>query len=137
MERSEDEFISKTRRKKQMTRLQQLGTELVRLSPEQLARIEMPEALRDAVLECKRFTKHEAIRCYTSQVTRRPGEDPTLVSSPDSLGAIDARDRFHGAMIGTSHGEPFRAANTPGLVDPVDHFRRNAFGDAHFFEALR
>ena len=51
--------------------------------------------------------------------------------------ALDARDRFYGAMIGATHGEPFRAPNTPALVDPVDHFRRNATGDAFFFEALR
>lgn len=58
----DDDFISKTRRKRQMTELQDLGAELVKLSREQLARIEMPEALREAVLECQRFTKHEAAR---------------------------------------------------------------------------
>jgi ribosome-associated protein len=57
-----DEFISKTRRKRQSTALQETGAALVRLSREQLARIEMPEALREAVLECKGFNKHEAIR---------------------------------------------------------------------------
>lgn len=58
----EDDFISKTRRKRRSTELQDVGAELVKLSPEQLARIPMPEALRDAVLECKRLNKHEAIR---------------------------------------------------------------------------
>jgi len=66
----EDEFISKTRRKKQMTDLQKVGAELVRLSPEQLARIDMPESLRDAVLACKRFTKHEAIRRQMQYIGR-------------------------------------------------------------------
>ena len=51
----EDDFISKTQRKKQMTDLQKLGAELVRLAPEQLARIDMPENLREAVLACKGF----------------------------------------------------------------------------------
>lgn len=82
-------------------------------------------------------TKSQAIRCYSSQMTRRPGEDPTLVSSSRSLDALEARDRFYGSMIGTSHGEPFRMANTPGLVDPVDHFRQNPFTEAFAFEALR
>lgn len=81
--------------------------------------------------------KLEAIRCHSSQVTRRPGEDATLVSSSRALEAIDARDRHYGSMIGVSHGEPIRAVNTPGLVDPVDHFRRNAFPEAFVFEALR
>jgi ribosome-associated protein len=66
----EDDFISKTRRKKHMLQLQQVGAELVRLSPEQLARIDMPEELREAVLECKRFRKHEAIRRQMQYIGR-------------------------------------------------------------------
>ena len=58
----EDDFISKTRRKRQATELQDVGAALVRLAPEQLARIDMPESLREAVLECKRYNKYEAIR---------------------------------------------------------------------------
>jgi ribosome-associated protein len=58
----EDDFISKTRRKRESTELQNVGKELVKLSPEQLTRIRMPEALRDAVAECKRLNTHEAIR---------------------------------------------------------------------------
>lgn len=58
----DDDFISKTRRKRQMRDLQDVGAALVKLSKEQLARIEMPENLREAVMECRRFTKHEAIR---------------------------------------------------------------------------
>ena len=66
----EDDFISKTRRKKHMTQLQDVGKELVRLSPEQLARIERPEELREAVLECKRFSKHEAVRRQMQYIGR-------------------------------------------------------------------
>ena len=62
MERSEDEFISKSERKRRSTALQDVGVALVKLSHEQLTRIDMPEELREAVLECKRFTRHEAIR---------------------------------------------------------------------------
>lgn len=58
----EDDFISKTRRKREATELQGLGAALVKLAPEQLARIDMPESLREAILECRRFNKHEAIR---------------------------------------------------------------------------
>lgn len=58
----DDDFISKTRRKKQSTELQVVGAALVKLSREQLARVEMPEQLREAVLECKRLTTHEALR---------------------------------------------------------------------------
>jgi len=58
----EDDFISKSQRKRDSTALQKLGAELVKLAPEQLARIDMPESLREAILECRRFNKHEAIR---------------------------------------------------------------------------
>jgi ribosome-associated protein len=58
----EDDFISKTRRKRDAKELQDLGAALVKLSKEQLARIEMPESLREAIGECRRITKHEARR---------------------------------------------------------------------------
>ena len=59
---SDDEFISKTRRKKEMRQLQDVGAALVQLSREQLARIDMPENLREAVMACQGITKHEARR---------------------------------------------------------------------------
>jgi ribosome-associated protein len=45
-----------------MTALQDLGAELVALSKERLAKIDMPERLRDALRDAQRFTKHEAKR---------------------------------------------------------------------------
>jgi len=53
---------SKSQLKREMTALQDLGAELVELSRERLARIEMPERLREALLDAQRFTKHEARR---------------------------------------------------------------------------
>lgn len=81
--------------------------------------------------------KARAIACYQSQITRRPGDDvATLISAPGAVAAIDARDRYYGSMIGVSHGEPLRAVMTPGLVDPVRHFRDNPFAGAHAFEPV-
>jgi ribosome-associated protein len=57
-----DEAPSKTQRKKQMHDLQELGTELVSLSEEQLDALDLPERLRDAVVEARGITKHEARR---------------------------------------------------------------------------
>ena len=71
---------------------------------------------------------------YASQVTHDPNGVVTLLSSPR---AIEARDRFYGSMIGVSHGEPLRAPNALGLVDPVAHFRHNGFSEAHAFEGGR
>ncbi|MBP7147918.1 MAG: bacillithiol biosynthesis deacetylase BshB1 [Acidobacteria bacterium] len=77
--------------------------------------------------------KAEAIACHASQVTRRPGEAPTLISARDAVAALEARDRYYGSMIGASHGEPLRCVATPGLVDVVRHFRDNPFEGAHAF----
>ena len=43
----------------------------------------------------------------------------------------------YGSMIGVSYGEPLRAPNALGLVDPVAHFRHNGFSEAHAFEGVR
>ncbi len=61
---------SKTRRKKDMHALQSLGESLVELSAAQLAQVEMPEDLRDAVLEAKRITGHEAKRRQMQYIGR-------------------------------------------------------------------
>lgn len=53
---------SKTRRKQAVHALQALGEELVELKEEQLAAIEMPERLRDAVTAARGISKHEARR---------------------------------------------------------------------------
>lgn len=66
----DDDLISKTQRKKQMHDLQSVGAALTKLSAEQLARLELPDELREAVLEAKRFTKHEAIRRQLQYIGR-------------------------------------------------------------------
>ncbi len=66
----DDEKPSKTRRKKDMHALQALGEALVELSAEQLNAIEMPENLRDAVLEAKRINRHEAKRRQMQYIGR-------------------------------------------------------------------
>lgn len=54
--------LSKTRRKRAMHALQDIGEQLVALDPQQIAELDLPEILRDAILEAKRITKHEAHR---------------------------------------------------------------------------
>lgn len=66
----DEEFISKTQRKKQAHDLQALGVALSKLPSEQFARIQMPEALREAIQEARRFTRHEAIRRQMQYVGR-------------------------------------------------------------------
>jgi len=45
-----------------MQGLQELGERLIDLPAERLKRVPLPEFLRDAVLDARRFTAHEAIR---------------------------------------------------------------------------
>ena len=94
----EDDFISKTRRKREMHDLQELGKALVKLSRDQLARIDMPESLRDAVNDCRRFTKHEAIRRqmqYIGKIMRDIDAGPIAAQ----LAQIEAPSRRQTALF--------------------------------------
>ena len=76
--------------------------------------------------------KAAAIRAYASQVTGGSATGP-LIGSPLTLGAFEARDRYHGGMIGVHAGEAYLSRGVLGLRDPVAHFRANAFPGALFF----
>lgn len=56
----EEERKSKSQVKREMLRLQEYGARLVDLSPEQLSKIDMPDKLRQAVLDAKGMKKHGA-----------------------------------------------------------------------------
>ena len=58
----DDAVVSKTKRKQEMTALQSLGARLVDLPESQIAELPMEEKLREALLEAKRITSHEAKR---------------------------------------------------------------------------
>ena len=61
---------SKTQRKQEMTELQALGERIVALNEAQIAAIEMPEFLRDAVMEARRITGHESRRRQMQYIGR-------------------------------------------------------------------
>ena len=67
---SDDDFISKTQRKKQMHELQGVGAQLVKLSAERLAAIRMPETLREAIMAAQGITRHEARRRQLQYIGR-------------------------------------------------------------------
>jgi ribosome-associated protein len=69
---------SKTQRKKEVQALQELGEQLVSLSREQLARIDLPDELRDAIEFAHRVTSHEGRRRhlgYIGKLMRRVDAD--------------------------------------------------------------
>jgi ribosome-associated protein len=70
---------SKTRRKKESQALQDLGAELVELSGEHLAAIELPDFLRDAVMDARRISGFEARRRqmqYIGKLMRKVDAEP-------------------------------------------------------------
>jgi ribosome-associated protein len=73
--------ISKTQRKAAMQALQDIGKELVGLPANKLERLPLPDELRQAVIDCRRFTKHEAIRRQLQYIGRlMRGIDPEAIS---------------------------------------------------------
>ncbi len=71
---------SKTRKKQEMHELQELGAELVKLSESQLAKLPLPEGLRTAIMDGRRFTKHEALRRQLQFIGRlMRGVDPAPI----------------------------------------------------------
>ena len=72
---------SKTKIKKQMHDLQDLGEELVGLGKDQLAQLDIPETLRDAIKEIHRIKKFGAIRRqmqYIGKLMRDVEIDPII-----------------------------------------------------------
>lgn len=61
---------SKSSRKREMHALQDVGEELVAMPTDRLARLEIPDDLRAAVMDARRFTKHEARRRQMQYIGR-------------------------------------------------------------------
>src|SRR5437588_174304 len=85
-----DEPVSKTRRKREMIELQSLGAALVGLPEGQLDQMHLESALRQAVLDARRITSHEAKRRqlqYIGRLMRGLDAEPVRAQ----LAAIDGR----------------------------------------------
>ena len=85
---------SKTRRKKDMQALQDLGEKLLELDASKLATLGLPERLLDAIRQLRSITKHEARRRQVQFVGRLMRD-----VDPEPLRAALNRDRA------TSHAE--------------------------------
>lgn len=53
---------SKTRRKQEMEELQGLGEELVGLPADRIRKVDLPDDLREAIVEAQRMTRHDEAR---------------------------------------------------------------------------
>lgn len=88
-----DDRPSKTRRKQEMTALQQLGEELLRLNPAQLDRLGLPESLRDALRQASGITAHEGRRRqlqYIGRLMRQVDPEPLRRALDDVNGVSRA-----------------------------------------------
>ncbi len=83
---------SKSQRKRDMQALQDMGAELVELSPERLARIDMPDALRGAIREAQRLTRHEARRRQMQYIGRlmRDADPAPIREALDAVKGVSA-----------------------------------------------
>jgi ribosome-associated protein len=106
---------SKTRRKQQVHALQGLGEELVELSEEQLAAIELPERLRDAVVEARGITQFEARRRqlqYIGKIMRSVDPEPIRAA----LDAYRAPSRSHTLLHKRIEAWRTRLIDDPGAL---------------------
>jgi ribosome-associated protein len=66
----QDATVSKTRRKQEMHALQTLGETLAKLPGEQLSRLDLPDALRDAIMQARRISQRGALRRQLQYIGR-------------------------------------------------------------------
>ena len=125
---------SKSQAKREMDALQALGARLVELSKDRLAKIAMPEELRDAVKDAQRFTKHEARRRQLQYIGRLMRDvDPAPIQA-----AIDEIDGVSAAANARQHAlERLRARllEDEGVLDEIA--RRHATADFQHLRQLR
>jgi len=94
----DDHGTSKTQRKKEMHALQDLGAELVALSGDRLACLDLPEPLLAAVHEARRLRGHEARRRQLQYIGRLMRDvDPAPIHA--RVAAWQGASRAHSAWL--------------------------------------
>ena len=94
----QDDFVSKTQRKREMHELQALGAALVELAPSLLERIELPEPLSAAVREAHRISSHEGRRRhmqYIGKLMRSVDPEPIRAALGELEGSAAAARARH------------------------------------------
>ena len=94
----DEEKPSKTQRKKTVHSLQELGEALVALNEQQLAGIDLPERLRDAIEEARRITAFEAKRRqlqYIGKLMRGVEVDPIRAALEAALAPAHSETVAH------------------------------------------
>ncbi|WP_025872795.1 ribosome biogenesis factor YjgA [Methylobacillus glycogenes] len=84
-----EQVVSKTKRKAEADAVQDIGVTLVGLPKDKLNKLNLPEALLDAVLEAKRITANGAIRRQMQYLGR-------LMRDIDTAPIVDQLQRWEG-----------------------------------------
>lgn len=96
-ETTDQEPLSKTRRKAAMQELQSLGEELIALNNSQLAQLALPEVLLDAVKQAQRITSNGAIarqRQYIGRLMREIDTAP-ISAMLDNWKGVNQEENAH------------------------------------------
>lgn len=99
---SDDDFISKSQKKRDMLALQGVGEQLIDLGHDQLKQIELPEDVRDAVLEAKRIAEQPSKRSALKRQRQYIGRlmrDVDAAPIVEQLNALQGHSRKHTAML--------------------------------------
>jgi ribosome-associated protein len=99
-DQEQNEPPSKSSKKRDMTALQELGAQLVELNEQQIASMQLPEALFEAVLEAKRLNRREAKRRQL-QFIGRLMRDIDAAPIRDRLEEWRGQGREHTAQLHT------------------------------------
>ena len=136
-----DEKPSKTRLKQTMHELQTLGMRLTKLTEAQLAEIDLPDNLREAVHNARRITKHEARRRQMQFIGRLMREtDPVPIrakldywsgQSTESVGELHRIERWRERLLEddgalTEFAQHFPGADLQAIRASVREVRKDA-----------
>jgi ribosome-associated protein len=93
------DYVSKSQRKREVEALQDMGAELVKLSTDRIKKLDLPDELRTAVLECQRIKSNGALRRqmqYIGKVMRNIDVEPIAEQLAEIRGESNvAKARFH------------------------------------------
>jgi len=133
-EQADRERPSKSQVKREMQALQTLGERLLQISGERLAKIGLPEELRDAIRDAQRFTKHEARRRQLQYIGRLMRDvDPAPIQA-----AIDEIDGVSAAANARQHAlERLRAQLIEDEAVLGEIARRHPRADLQHLRQLR
>ena len=93
---NDEEWISKTQRKRECDALQALGEQLITLKPDELRRFDLPDSLFDAIEAAHKINKHGALKRQKQYIGRLMRDvDADMVAN--QLADIRHKDDLHNA----------------------------------------